>query len=147
MAEGARASAAAGELACGIDVVDLDAFDAVVELRGESFLSRVFTDHEQHDCKGNTARLAARFAAKESVAKALGTGLTETRLRDVEICLDERGKPFLHLTGEVAARAHELGLSTWSVSISHSARVASAMVVAGGASEQSLPGTGMKEAV
>lgn len=149
MARSARASSAGDELACGIDVVDIDAFSKVVTLRGETFLCRVFTDAELGECKGDPARLAARFAAKEAVAKAMGTGISETRMRDVEVCLDERGRPFLRLAGAARARADELGLRSWSVSISHSARVATAMVVAaaGPSSGHLVPGSGMKEAV
>jgi holo-[acyl-carrier protein] synthase len=79
--------------------------------------------------------LAARFAAKEAVAKALGVGLRimahdGIHWRDVETLPDARGKPTLRLHGRAAARAAALGLSEWSISLSHGRDVAVAFVVA-----------------
>lgn len=118
------------EIACGIDVVDIDAFADVVRIRGPSFLSRAFTLGERRECGRNMARLAARFAAKEAVVKALGTGLTGIDLRDIEIRADPTGKPHVTLTGSAQEKARALGLASWGVSLAHSARVATAMVVA-----------------
>ena len=77
------------------------------------------------------ASLAARFAAKEALAKALGApgGLHWT---DAEVCVEDSGRPGCAVRGTVAARAAELGVRTWHVSLSHDAGVASAVVIAEG---------------
>lgn len=124
------------ELMCGIDVVDIDAFADVARTRGRSFLKRVFTSSELIACGHRMDRLAARFAAKEATVKALGTGLAGVRLCDIEVRGESSGKPTLVLKGTAAARAHQLGLSSWAVSLSHSANVATAMVIA---SARTLP--------
>jgi holo-[acyl-carrier protein] synthase len=87
---------------------------------------RLFTDGERGL---PLPSLAARFAAKEAVAKALGApaGL---RWTDAEVYVEENGRPRLRVTGTVLARAAELGVRTWHVSLSHDAGVASAVVIA-----------------
>jgi holo-[acyl-carrier protein] synthase len=74
--------------------------------------------------------LAARFAAKEAASKALGTGIAGIVWRELEVLSDRRGKPLLFLHGQARARADELGLDTWAVSITHSRDLACAFVVA-----------------
>lgn len=109
----------------GIDVVALDRFDQAVE-RSPSFLERVFTPSER---TLGRASLAARWAAKEALAKALGApaGLV---WHDCEIVRDASGAPRLEVRGTVAARVQELGISTLHLSMSHDAGIASAVVVA-----------------
>lgn len=109
----------------GIDVVELDRFDRAVE-RSPRFLERVFTPAERELGRHS---LAARWAAKEALAKALGAppGLV---WRDVEVVRGTSGQPRLEVTGSVAARARELGIDTFHVSLSHDAGVASAIVIA-----------------
>ena len=111
----------------GIDVVDVDRFGATLE-RTPGLRTRLFTDGER-DLP--LASLAARFAAKEAVAKALGApaGLSWT---DAEVEKDAWGKPSLRVRGSVAARAQELGVAHLHVSLSHDAGIASAVVVAEG---------------
>ena len=77
-------------------------------------------------------RLAARFAAKEAVSKALGTGMGIVRPIDMEVVRDENRAPHLHLHGEALRVAERLGLNTWSISLSHSDQYAVAFVVAMG---------------
>jgi holo-[acyl-carrier protein] synthase len=88
----------------------------------------VFTEAEQ---RLHAASLAARFAAKEAVAKALGNpgGL---QWREAEVCRDSHGQPYLVVSGAVAARANDLGVTRWHLSLSHDAGIASAVVVAEG---------------
>jgi holo-[acyl-carrier protein] synthase len=109
----------------GIDVVELERFDRAVE-RSPRFLERVFTPGERE--RGRHS-LAARWAAKEALAKALGApaGLV---WQDAEIVNDASGQPRLTVTGSVAARAAELGVTTFHLSLSHDAGVASAIVIA-----------------
>ena len=111
----------------GIDVVDVARFGATLD-RAPALRDRLFTAAEQ---RLPLASLAARFAAKEAVAKALGApvGLHWT---DAEVHTDHAGRPQVTDTGTVAARAAELGVRTWHVSLSHDAGIASAVVVAEG---------------
>lgn len=108
----------------GIDVVDIERFAATLE-RTPAMRERLFTPLEQQRAM---ASLAARFAAKEALAKALGApaGLHWV---DAEVTTDESGKPSLVLSGTVARRAAELGVAHTHVSLSHDAGIASAVVV------------------
>jgi holo-[acyl-carrier protein] synthase len=111
----------------GIDVVDVARFVEALE-RTPSLGDRLFTVAER---ALPPASLAARFAAKEALAKALGApgGLL---WQDVEVVTDDRGRPSLVVAGTVADRAAELGVVRWHVSLSHDAGIASAVVMAEG---------------
>jgi holo-[acyl-carrier protein] synthase len=108
----------------GIDVVDVERFEASLH-RTPAMRTRLFTAHERERA---IASLAARFAAKEALAKALGApeGL---HWIDAEVRTAESGRPSLHMTGSVAARAKELSVGSVHVSLSHDAGIASAVVV------------------
>jgi holo-[acyl-carrier protein] synthase len=115
----------------GIDVVPIERFAAALERR-PGLADRLFTAREQVSESGRPRRsesLAARFAAKEALAKALGApgGM---RWRDAEISNDEQGRPLLTVTGTVRARADALGVTDWHVSLSHDGGIASAVVIA-----------------
>ncbi|MGW2326683.1 holo-ACP synthase [Streptomyces sp. NPDC001700] len=115
----------------GIDVAAVDRFAAALE-RTPGMASRLFVPAELLLPSGERrgpASLAARFAAKEALAKALGApgGL---RWTDAEVRTEPGGKPSLAVRGTVAARADELGVRSWHVSLSHDAGVASAVVIA-----------------
>ncbi|MFD7292771.1 holo-ACP synthase [Streptomyces sp. NPDC059897] len=117
----------------GIDVAEIERFAASLE-RTPGMAGRLFLDDELLLPSGERrgiASLAARFAAKEAVAKALGApaGL---RWTDAEVWVEESGQPRLRVSGTVAARAAELGVRGFHVSLSHDAGVASAVVVAEG---------------
>jgi holo-[acyl-carrier protein] synthase len=111
----------------GIDVVDVARFGSTLE-RTPGLRTRLFTAAE-HDLP--LGSLAARFAAKEALAKALGapTGLHWT---DVEVQREESGRPRLEVRGSVAAETAAQGITRLHVSLSHDAGIASAMVVAEG---------------
>lgn len=128
----AAAMASVG-LACGIDVVDLCRFRRLVALRGGLFFATVYTPRELADCADCVERLAARFAAKEAISKALGCGIGPVGWRDLEICLRRDGKPRVRLHGRAAHRARSLGLLNWELALTHTRAMAAAMVVAGGA--------------
>ncbi len=108
----------------GIDVVDVDRFRQTLD-RTPALIGRLFTVAEG---AWPPASLAARFAAKEALAKALGapSGL---RWVDAEVRTSDTGRPSLELTGTVAARATVLGVASVHVSMSHDAGIASAVVV------------------
>jgi holo-[acyl-carrier protein] synthase len=114
-------------LGVGIDVVDIARFEAILSRRPR-LVERLFTPDERGL---SSASLAARFAAKEAVAKALGApaGLA---WQDCEVISAASGRPWLVLRGTVAAAADEQGISSWHLSLSHDAGIASALVVAEG---------------
>jgi holo-[acyl-carrier protein] synthase len=120
------------KLATGVDVIEIDRVQAVVSRHGKRYLERVFTPAERDLCGSRMESLAVRFAAKEAVAKALGSGIGEVTFQDVEILQDEQGAPVLHLHGKAEIKADLLGLTTWSLSLSHSQTLAVAMVTAVG---------------
>ena len=108
----------------GIDVVDIDRFELSLE-RTPSLRERLFTAAE---AGRPTASLAARFAAKEALAKALGAphGMA---WHDAEVVSEESGRPLLAIRGTVRARADALGVRHLHLSLSHDAGIASAVVV------------------
>jgi holo-[acyl-carrier protein] synthase len=117
-------------LSVGVDLIEIERVAAVLARHGSRFLERVYTAREVAYCRGRVPELAARFAAKEATAKALGTGMRGIRWRDIEVLPDGRGKPLLYLHGAARARAMELGLQEFAVSLSHSRDFAVAMVAA-----------------
>ncbi|MER5792500.1 holo-ACP synthase [Streptomyces sp. NPDC001980] len=117
----------------GIDVAEIDRFRESLE-RTPGLAGRLFVERELYLPSGErrgVASLAARFAAKEALAKALGAppGLLWT---DAEVLVEDSGRPRLQVKGSVAACAAELGVRSWHVSLSHDAGVASAVVIAEG---------------
>ncbi len=121
-------------LSCGVDVIEVDRIAAAVARWGDRFLTRIYTVGEIAYCRGRAPELAVRFAAKEATSKALGTGIVGLSWREMEVVPDRRGKPAMVLHGKAAARAAEIGLERFEVSLSHSRELAIAMVVAIGPS-------------
>ena len=117
----------------GIDVVPVERFAASL-VRTPGLRDRLFTAAEQHTPSGTLRSgesLAARFAAKEALAKALGAP-GDLHWHDAEVVVGDHGRPHLQVRGSVAGRAAQLGVSTWHLSLSHDGGIASAMVVAEG---------------
>ena len=108
----------------GIDVVDISRFDESLR-RTPGMVERLFTSTE---ATRPPASLAARFAAKEALAKALGAP-GDLEWHDAEVVSEESGRPLFSLIGTVAARAAELGVASVHLSLSHDAGIASAVVV------------------
>ena len=108
----------------GIDVVDISRFDDALR-RTPGMVGRLFTPAE---AARPTASLAARFAAKEALAKALGAP-GNLEWHDAEVVSESSGRPLFTLRGTVAARATELGATSVHLSLSHDAGIASAVVV------------------
>ncbi|MER3400453.1 MAG: holo-[acyl-carrier-protein] synthase [Thermoflexus sp.] len=126
-----------GTVAIGIDIIEIRRVERALARFGERFLQRVFTPGERQACRGRVGEYAARFAAKEAVAKALGVGLRLMAregigFHDVEILPDHRGQPHVHLRGWAAERARVLGLRQWAVSMTHDGGFAIAVVVSTG---------------
>jgi holo-[acyl-carrier protein] synthase len=120
-------------LASGIDLIEVNRIEIAIARYGERFLGRVFTRGELAYCRGRPQQLAARFAAKEAISKALGTGIQHRdgmAWQEIQIVSDDQGKPTVQLTGRAARRAEQIGLSTFSLSLSHTREHAIALVVA-----------------
>lgn len=116
-------------LRTGIDLIEIDRVQQVIERHGQRFLERVFTAQELTDCAGNVNSIAARFSAKEAVSKAFGTGIGEVGFKDIEIIRLAGGAPQIILHSKAAKLADVLGLDTWSISLSHTNSHAIALVV------------------
>ena len=108
----------------GIDVVDIERFMESLT-RTPALRARLFTEAE---ADRPPASLAARFAAKEAIAKALGAPVGMS-WQDAEIVSEDTGRPRFEIRGTVAARADQLGVAHVHVSLSHDAGIASAVVV------------------
>lgn len=120
----------------GVDIVETARIKQMLGDHPERFLERCFTAGEQADSKSSRRHLehlAARFAAKEAVLKALGTGWSQgIGWTDIEIVRAESGKPSLSITGRAGEIAKELGITHWHLSMSHIASTAIASVIAEG---------------
>jgi holo-[acyl-carrier protein] synthase len=124
-------------VAHGVDVVDIARIDAMLREHGRRFTRRCFTDREQRYADATprlrAQRYAARFAAKEAVLKALGTGWREgISWRDVEVRRAPSGRPGLVLAGRCLELAGDLRIERWHVSLSHTPQCAVASVIACG---------------
>jgi holo-[acyl-carrier protein] synthase len=122
-------------LSAGVDIIELDRIQRAVERHGTRFLARIYTPEEIARYRDRLPELAARFAAKEAVSKALGVGLNHISAhgigwQDVEVLPDPLGKPMVCLSGRAGALAREQGLHQWSISLSHGRDYAVAFVVA-----------------
>ncbi len=117
-------------LTSGVDMIEIERLQQAVDRHGERFLRRIFTEREIAYCGGRFESLAGRFAIKEAVAKALGTGIGDMNWADIEIVNDERGKPFLQLHNQAGRMSAEQGLTHWSISMSHTATHAVGFAVA-----------------
>lgn len=123
-------------IANGIDLIEIERVHSTIQKHGERFLSRIYTPTERQITGERVESLAARFAAKEATAKALGTGIGSIKWTDIEIRYGPNHQPELHLYANAAQQAAKLGLDTWSISLSHTRTYAIAMVIATGSQEQ-----------
>jgi len=119
-------------LAVGVDLIEIHRIEEALARHGERFLERVFTPGEREHCAGRADALAARWAAKEAVAKALGTGVGDVRWREIEVVCDARGRPHVQLHGAAQELAERLGIREIAISLSHTRGYAVAFVVAVG---------------
>ena len=119
----------------GVDLVGLDRIEDLLSRHEERFLERCFTPAERayadSSVKRRAEHLAARFAAKEAVLKALGTGWAEgIGWTDVEVIRGGAGRPGIRLTGRAAEVAQDRGITSWHLSLSHASGFAIASAVA-----------------
>ena len=115
----------------GCDIIEIER--SARAINSESFIRRVFTAEEAAYCQRRgqqaAASFAARFAAKEAVLKALGTGLREGSLQEIAVDNDGLGKPLVQLSGHFAMLAKQLGVKNIQISLSHSRELATAYVI------------------
>lgn len=109
---------------CGVDIIEIDRVKKTIEKTGKSFLDKVFTEDENNYCVEKNAVMyksyAARFAAKEAVVKALGTGIDcGIEWTDIEISVDNLGKPFPVLRGNAKKLYDEMKGKSIALSLSH----------------------------
>lgn len=117
-------------LRTGVDIVEIDRLNSVSPAIRRRFIQRVYTPAEQAILGDENEALAGRFAVKEAVSKALGSGIGFVRWQDIEVLDGKYGEPILNLYGNAVKIAERLALTTWSVSISHSRTHAVAVAVA-----------------
>ena len=116
-------------LVTGVDIIEISRIGRVAERWGDRFFERIYTEAEIAYCRGRVPQLASRFAAKEAVMKALGTGIRGVHWRDIEVVRQRGRAPSIRLHGTAAARAERIGLEHLAVSLSHSDQFAVASVV------------------
>ncbi len=114
----------------GVDMIEVYRIDRAILRHGERFFERFFTPRELIDCGGRTPALAARFAAKEAVAKALGTGIGDVGWKEIEIINGPRRRPILELHGAAQRLSDAMGVRVWAISLSHTHEHAVAVAVA-----------------
>lgn len=111
------------EIRTGIDIVEVPRIQHAIEKTGTRFLDSIYTEEEQRYCEERGSHrfesYAACFAAKEAVAKALGTGLGEIGHKDIGVCHDERRKPLVQLTGKAQMHFVKIGGTSLDISLSH----------------------------
>ena len=117
----------------GVDLIEVARIAHSIERYGERFLRSVYTDHEIAYCRGrrvSAESFAARFAAKEAGAKALGTGISRgVTWNEFQVARNPGGRPILELRGRAALLATELGVRAISLSLTHTSGLAMATVV------------------
>jgi holo-[acyl-carrier protein] synthase len=119
---------------CGVDIVEIDRIKSSIDTLGQSFINKVFTPGEIDYCERKKSTkyqsYAARFAAKEAVSKAFGTGMgSRVSWRDIEVYNDEFGKPHVALLGKARELFNQLNAVSISLSLSHCKAYAVAYVV------------------
>jgi holo-[acyl-carrier protein] synthase len=123
-------------LSVGVDMIEISRIERAISRHGDRFYARFFTSQEREFCNDRPERLAGRFAVKEAVGKALGTGIGDVNWTDIEVVCDGRGKPELVLHNQAEALAAQLGLHQWSISLSHTETHAIGFAVAMGNNNQ-----------
>ena len=113
----------------GVDIIEIDRIAAVAERYPARFSRRIYTEGERAYCRGRPPQFASRFAAKEAVMKALGTGTRGVGWREIEVVRMPGKAPEIVLHGRAKARAEELGATRLALSLSHSRDYAVASVV------------------
>jgi holo-[acyl-carrier protein] synthase len=113
----------------GVDIIETDRVAQSIDRFGDRFLRRVYTEKELAYCAGRVSSLAARWAAKEAVSKALGTGIGDVSWQEIEVVNNSKSSPSIQLYGAAAELAAQMGVTRFVISISHTHHHAVAFVV------------------
>jgi len=113
----------------GVDIIEIARIRRIIERWGKRFLHRIYTESELKICHEKPERLASRFAGKEAVMKALGTGVRGISWREIEIIAEPSGKPVVNLYGKAQVKAESLGLENLDISLSDSKEHSIAFVI------------------
>lgn len=113
----------------GVDIIEIPRIARAVERWGERFLQRIYTPQEIAYARGRAPQLAARFAAKEAVMKALGTGIRGVSWKEIEVVRERGQAPTIRLTGRALHRAQHLGIIRFALSLSHGRELAIAFAI------------------
>lgn len=116
--------------AVGFDLVDTGDVEEAIRVHGDRYLQRVYSPEELLDCRGDPVLLAARFAVKEATIKALDCGDAPLPWRDIALQRDASGRLSVALSGSAAELARRRNVRSLSVSISHTGKLAGAVVLA-----------------
>lgn len=115
----------------GIDIIEIERIEKAISV--ERFIQRVYSEAEIEYCASRGAQAAAsyaaRFAGKEAVLKAFGTGLVKGKLKEIEILPDEKGAPKVHVYGYFKELSMELGVESIHISLSHARQYAVAQAI------------------
>ena len=123
----------------GVDIVEVPRIKRISEQYGSRFLHRIYTPLEISYCKGRAQQLASRFAGKEAMMIALGTGIRGIPWKDIEIIRLKGKPPTIQLHRKAAKRAQDLGISSIALSLSHSKEYAIASIVCESLNSNTLP--------
>ncbi len=117
----------------GIDIIEVSRIERLIHLYGKHFLHRIFTEDERKYCSSkhnSSVHYSGKFAGKESVLKALGTGLSKNiRWKDIEIISEKSGQPYVKIYGNARKILQNLGEVKIHISISHTRKHASAITI------------------
>ncbi|MFT7584387.1 MAG: holo-[acyl-carrier protein] synthase [Cellvibrionaceae bacterium] len=117
-------------LRTGVDLIENSRIEEAIDRHGILFLTRIFTLAEIEACDGRIPSLAGRYAVKEAVSKAFGTGIGDMKWIEIEVVQDGRNAPHVVLHGNAARMSKEHGIMSWSISISHTETHAIGLAVA-----------------
>ncbi len=115
--------------AIGVDIIETERVAQSIARFGDRFLKRVYTEQELTYCQGRVNSLAARWAAKEAVSKALGTGIGDVSWQEIEVVSEANRRPTLQLRGAAADLAARLGITEFAITLSHTKDYAVAFVI------------------
>lgn len=113
----------------GVDLIEIARIERAIQRWGDRFLQRIYTEGELRICRRKPWRLASRFAGKEAVMKALGTGIRGISWREIEILAEPSGKPIVNLSGKAQTKADDLGIGKLAISLSDTREHAVAFVI------------------
>ena len=118
-----------GKTYIGTDIVEIPDFERAINTWKDKFLQRLFTEEEITNSQKRANTLAAHFAAKEAILKALGGNIQGFNWKNIEVLSNANGAPYIKMRGTILKRANDMGIDDFSISLSHSKKYAIAFVL------------------